>query len=156
MLVVLGRTARRSGRVAAVAGAVAVAGVLMTAQTAYAAPYDGTYATDTGCDRTARTVSSVALNGGNAIVELRYSSGCRTAWARITLRNGMTCNPGDDRCGFARITRNSDGLNYQRSTPAGTNVSTFTRQVNDAGVTSFAYGCFDNGARSYCDRTASY
>ncbi|WP_242225141.1 DUF2690 domain-containing protein [Bacillus cereus group sp. BfR-BA-01380] len=44
--------------------------------------YDGTDPETTGCAKSATTVQSLYLQG--ATLELRYSSSCRTAWAKIT------------------------------------------------------------------------
>lgn len=152
----LGVRPRGVVRAAAMIVALAAGGLVVNTQSAVAAPYDGTDPAATGCASTARTIDARNLNGGNARIELRYSSGCRTAWARITLQNGMRCVPGADRCGLAQIVRNSDGQRYGCSTPAGTNTSCYTRQVNDSGVTSFAEGWLDNGAHSYYDRTRNW
>lgn len=128
-----------------------------SAGTASAAPYDGTDPSATGCSASARTVRSADIGNGAALLELRYSSGCRTAWARITITNGNRCVAGVDNCAHATVHRNSDGAEYKCYTendPA--RHSCYTLQVNDAGVTSYAYGDIDLGATSPSGRTGSY
>jgi hypothetical protein len=104
----------------------------------------------TYCGSDARTVDSLTL--GQALLELRYSPSCRAAWARIS-------NAGWDPRGqftpFARIIRNSDGRTYSCSPPSG-GTSCYTSMVNDANVTSYAFGEWDSGARTYSGRTGSY
>jgi len=96
------------------------------------------------------TVESIRL--GQALLELRYSSACRSAWARISNAN---YDYHDQFTPFATIHRNSDGREYTCSVPRGAS-GCYTLMVNDAGVTSYARGMWDSGARTYEGRTASY
>ncbi|MEO3807477.1 DUF2690 domain-containing protein [Sphaerisporangium sp. B11E5] len=102
------------------------------------------------CSGDARTVDSLTL--GQAILELRYSRACRAAWARIS---NAPWRVNDTFVSFARIIRNSDGRTYTCSVPQG-GTSCYTLMVNDANVTSYAYGEWDSGARVYSGRTGSY
>jgi hypothetical protein len=147
---------RRVLSVLATTSLVATALVALTAAPAAAAAYDNTDPEATGCARTARTIDRRDIGGGYALLELRYSSGCRTTWARVTLTSGLRCVPGDDHCATAFIRRNSDGYARVCGTPGGVRTSCYTRQVNDAGVTSFAEASYDNGPNSYYARTISY
>lgn len=104
----------------------------------------------TYCQGDARTEESVRL--GQALLELRYSPGCRAAWARISNAGYV---PQDNFTPFATIHRNSDGREYSCSVPRG-ETSCYSRMVNDRNVTSYAKGMWDSGARIYEDRTASY
>jgi hypothetical protein len=147
-------------RVASVA-AVVVTGLslLAIASPASAAAYDGTDPIATGCATGATTVRKAygTLPGGGTIVEveLRYSSRCRTSWARLTTIGIPACRPGDDYCGYANVHRNSDGREYACWTPGGGH-GCYTAQVNDSGVTSYAYGEADDGAQSASATTGSY
>src|SRR5688572_14311937 len=81
---------------------------------------DGVDPKDSGCADTAITVDSavIASSGHNyALLELRYSTECRSVWARITLTSGLSCKPGDDHCATATIVRNSDGKAFSCHTP---------------------------------------
>jgi hypothetical protein len=129
--------------------------MLSIAQPANAAAYDGTDPIQTGCIATARTIDTEYLNGPSVTLTLRYSTRCRTVWALVDIDNGNNCVPGDIFCATASIIRNSDGSRLTCHTPAGVGTSCYTRQLNDAGVTSYAYGCYDTG-RFRCARTRDY
>ncbi|ONI92228.1 hypothetical protein ALI22I_05440 [Saccharothrix sp. ALI-22-I] len=119
---------------------------------------DGTDPSATGCAADAITARSDYgdINGVNRVfVELRYSPRCRTAWARMTSVNLPNCVVNADWCGGATVHRNSDGREYSCITPNGTH-GCYTRQVNDAGVTSYARGYVDSGARTAYATTGSY
>ncbi len=139
--------------------------LLLGSSIAEAAPYDNTSPVATKCSVSAKTVSSANIFyrvGGRPIgqaigrVELRYSPTCRTAWAR-TVNNNPKCfvaNP-PYTCSYASVTRNSDRYTLGRYGNSG--ISTiFTNQVNDAGVTSYAYGCTRYAGVWNCTRTSSY
>lgn len=102
------------------------------------------------CQSDARTVESIRL--GQALLELRYSPGCRAAWARISNAGYNTYNQFTP---WATVHRNSDGREYTCYVPRN-GTSCYSRMVNDANVTSYAKGEFDTGARIYKGRTASY
>jgi hypothetical protein len=102
------------------------------------------------CQSDARTVQSLRL--GQALLELRYSGSCRAAWARIS---NAGYDHHDQFTPWATVHRNSDGREYTCSVPRGGS-SCYTRMVNDAGVTSYAKGMWDSGARIYEGRTGSY
>ncbi|MFD7709715.1 DUF2690 domain-containing protein [Streptomyces sp. NPDC059785] len=138
---------------------VLLAAVLLTGgqPAAHAAPYDGSDPVGTGCDASARTVGRADIGGGDALLELRYSSGCKTAWARITITNGRPCEPGNDNCARAIVHRDSDGLEYGCQTeddPA--RHSCYTAQVNDDGVTSYAHGSIDVGPYTHTGETGHH
>lgn len=89
----------------------------------------------TGCANDAKTVRSDDYGYGDAKLELRYSPSCRTAWARITLLSS------DATKGYARITRDQDGVNYSCDIPPGKR-SCYTLQVYDGGFTAHASGWY--------------
>ncbi|MDH2426082.1 DUF2690 domain-containing protein [Sphaerisporangium sp. TRM90804] len=105
----------------------------------------------TYCGGDARTVQSLRL-GGQALLELRYSPSCRAAWARISNASYDIYNSPSP---LARVVRNSDGRRYTCYVPQG-GTSCYTAMVNDANVTSYAYGEWDSGVTTYTGRTGSY
>ncbi|MFL6161511.1 MAG: DUF2690 domain-containing protein [Jatrophihabitantaceae bacterium] len=113
---------------------------------------DGTDPQSSGCAATAETVASAWVNYPYSKVELRYSTACRTTWARASGWPEDPDYPND----YAYIHRNSDGRQYTcyggytRQT-----TSCYTRQVYDGGVTSYAYA-FEEGPASSSGRTTSY
>ncbi|MFE1285831.1 DUF2690 domain-containing protein [Streptomyces sp. NPDC058751] len=104
----------------------------------------------TYCQDDAETVKSVTL--GQATLQLRYSASCRAAWGRITNASYDTRSQFTPSAG---VHRNSDGREYTCAV-ATTGTSCFTLMVNDANVTSYAFGEWDSGAQVYSDRTGSY
>lgn len=148
-------------RFASLGGAAAIVGssLLFDGAVANAAPYDGTDPGATGCSNTARVARSAPIrnryNGhAQGTVYLMYSTACRTVWAKM-VTGAPGCVPGDDWCGSATVHRNSDGRELICYTPAGRS-SCSTRQLNDAGVTSFAEAEYTNGPWNYYGKTASY
>lgn len=128
---------------------------------AYDAPYDGTdpgsYVNGVRCADTGSVKRSAALSspvGQSGAVYLYYSSACRTTWAKIAT-SAPGCQPGVDYCGSATVHRNSDGKEMTCHIQPGQS-SCYTKQVNDANVTSYAYGHYDNGAWTYSGQTGSY
>lgn len=145
-------------RVGGLAALMLAAGLTVAGTTtASAASVDGSDPQATGCANTAKTVSSAAIydSGHTEIgyVELRYSTGCRTTWARVTSLIGYNSDRGISE---TTITRNSDGRSYTKTFSAYGQTSVYTPQVNDAGVTSYAYGEIDDGIHFDSARTASY
>jgi len=127
--------------------------LLSTPGTAYAANYDFTWPDDTGCSNTAVTIYTASIATGK--VELRYSTSCRTVWSRITVfPNALIEDPE----GGAH--RNSDGFDssgvVKLTSGANGSVVAFTRQLNDAGVTSYAWGQWTTSDGFHKIRTASY
>ncbi|HEX8002234.1 MAG TPA: DUF2690 domain-containing protein [Mycobacteriales bacterium] len=138
-------------------GAAAMMNAVVTP--AEALTYDGTDPA-AGCSSTAITARQAGLNnsmGNFGLIDLRYSTGCRTAWARLTSTYGVACTPGDDGCGSAYVHRNSTTYpaHYSCPTPAG-GKSCYTKQVNDAGFTSYAHGEVDTGPLTASGTTSSY
>jgi hypothetical protein len=135
--------------------------LLLVAMLSFAQPanasLDNTHPIQTGCSSTARTIDTEYLNGPNVTLQLRYSTSCRTVWARVTIHsdNGNRCAPGNIFCATATITRNHDQVSLSCETPAGYHTSCYTNQLSDAGVTSHAFGCYDTG-RLRCARTIDY
>lgn len=128
--------------------------VTVTGGRASAATYDGQDPTASGCANSASTVRSAPLTNGKStagMIELRYSSQCRTVWARIT---GASPRTRDQAGGYAAVTRNSDGRRYACVVSSGS--TCYTAMVNDSGVTSFASGSNDPGWAVYTGRTTSY
>ncbi|MGW4065749.1 DUF2690 domain-containing protein [Amycolatopsis sp. NPDC004747] len=149
-------------KTAGIAAAVAAAATVF-AGTAGAAPStvavaDGSDPISTGCASSAITARSAYGSSGGVnrvLVELRYSTRCATAWARITTLNVPACVPGEDYCGHVWVIRNSDGREFDCVTPGGGH-GCYTAQVNDNRVTSYAYGFVEVGANSVDAQTGSY
>ena len=141
------RTAAKLGAVSLIAlSAVAVTGGSAQANTY---TYDGADPASTYCGGTTSTPSSATItysDGSYAgTISLRYNSGCRTVWAKITIPNPQTpCGTGttDHDCAKAVIHRDKDGAELSCSVPAGS-TSCYTNMLNDANMTSYAYGILD-------------
>lgn len=138
---------------------------VVTAQPASALSYDGTDPQATGCAAsayTARYTHLYALDGttSGALVELRYSPTCRTAWARVS--DGSPYKYYDSTSGyynvgtFASIQRTQTGTTYNCTVSTWFG-SCYTRQVYDGGYTSRAsavdrYVYWDNAAYDYREK----
>lgn len=148
---------RRSVRAAVVAfGAAAMLTAAPQAQATHSA-HDNTNP-NSGCSSSAFTAKSAGLNnssGNYGIIELRYSSTCRTVWARVTSTYGVACVPGDDGCADAEVHRNSDNRKLYCTSLPGTKTC-YTYQLNDAGVTSHAHGHVTTGPLDAYGTTGSY
>lgn len=77
-------------------------------------------------------------------VQLRYSPGCHTTWARLysfrACGSRSDIYPSSAGCGDAHIHRNNDGKTYGCAIPKG-ETGCYTAQVNDANpLSSFADG----------------
>jgi uncharacterized protein DUF2690 len=100
------------------------------ATSCYASSCTGLDPSSTTCQNDAQTV----MWGSFTPIELRYSPSCRAAWARLS--GG---SPGD------KITvKNSNGTIYTAWVPSS-GARTWTRMVNDAGITSWACDYETNG-----------
>lgn len=157
------RVRRSAAAVAGTTGALVAAQVGLGAlpAQAYDAPYDGTdpagYVNGVRCADTGsakRTAAMTSPGGVRGTMYLYYSSACRTTWAKV-VTDSPPCQPGVDYCGSATVHRNSDGKEMTCHIPSGQS-SCYTKQVNDANVTSYAYGHFDNGPWTYYGTTGSY
>jgi hypothetical protein len=135
---------RAAGYTALVTGVAAASFVLVPA--AQAAAYDGSSPFSTGCSNSGGIVSSTSVyypDGSYAgWVALWYSTGCRTTWAETYSVDGYNV--------YAEVIRNSDGARY--ISPAGY-YQEYSPQLNDAGVTSYAYGYIYGAGGA---RTGSY
>jgi hypothetical protein len=158
MSTALRRTASATGSAALVG-----ASLLFDGSVAQAAPLDNTDPIATGCNNTGQLVRSAPLANTSGAqqgrVFLYYSTACRTVWAKV-----VTDLPGDcitglpggaSWCASAFIHRDSDNRQLQCTTPTGTR-SCYTRQLNDAGVTSFAKAVLDYFGGPYSGRTGSF
>ena len=126
---------------------------LLTPGTANAATYDNKWPDETGCSNTAVTIYTVSQATGK--LELRYSTACRTVWARITVYpNALIKDP------QAWVVRNSDGRNnggiVKISSPGDGSIVAFSEMLNDAGVTSYAAAQWTTSEGNHTARTASY
>ncbi|TDU04990.1 uncharacterized protein DUF2690 [Streptomyces sp. 846.5] len=113
---------------------------------ASAATYDGQDPAASGCSSTAVTAKSAPIYRGDGAqvgtIQLRYSTKCRTVWARIITPYNA---------GIAVVHRNTD--NATEACPINTNTlkwssslgdySCYTPMLNDANVTSYAWGQVD-------------
>jgi hypothetical protein len=116
---------------------------------------DGLSPGTTGCAATAITAKSVNLYRGSellGIVQLRYSTACRTVWGRIV--NYVST------VGAALVHRNFDGrveqcnsLTYSSTLGA---YSCYTLQLYDGGVTSYAGGSVVLDGGFYGGDTGNY
>lgn len=130
-----------------------------TGSISQALTFDGVAPQTSSCWGDRRFVQSTHLFiGGNGqsvdtIIYLYYSPSCRTTWARLT--GGTIAVPNDNNGGSASITRNSDGRAFSCKV---TSISgeCITAMVNDAGVTSYAFGFEDGGAFTAWARTANF
>ncbi|MCP1124302.1 YjfA family protein [Bacillus sp. 3103sda1] len=98
--------------------------------TTYAAVANGSDPIATGCARDAKTIPDLYNTSwySGAMVELRYSPTCRSAWAKLTLGGDPAA-----REGWAQIKR-SDGVTYSYYAKKSLGqTSCYTKQVNDAG-----------------------
>jgi len=145
-------------RLAAIAGAICTAAALVLVGPARsdAATYDGTDPVSTGCGNSAITLDSKVVGpNGSATIQLRYSTSCRTTWAKLI--GGNAGSPGDCAASYAIIHRNSDGLQYRATWTTADSGSIHTLQVNDANVTSYAQATVDYCfAGPYTARTGSF
>ncbi|MGA8943601.1 MAG: DUF2690 domain-containing protein [Thermoactinomyces sp.] len=115
----------------------------------YAAVKNGSDPIATGCAKDARTVKYKYFGPNNvALIELRYSPKCRSAWARVTLSNSSYR-------GEASVIRNEDHKAYHCKVPKG-GTSCYTRQVNDAGYTSRAFGIIFKSQKNWTGYTDPY
>lgn len=117
---------------------------------AYNEPYDGTDPHSTGCDTSAgNPVPNVAVPGQGTL-ELRFSSGCQTAWARFTCTNTGGCT---NYTLWVKRVQDQKSETQHVTWPNYTDYNTtlYTLQLYDAG--SFqSYACFQGyfGAQAYC------
>lgn len=150
--------ARVLGRAAAVAALTAAP--LAASGPAQAATYDGQDPIATGCASSAITAESTPIYRGDGAqvgtIQLRYSTSCKTAWARILSPAYST--------GVAYIYRNTGGA---EGCPSSGNTLTwsstlgaytcYTRMLNDAGsITSYGWGVVDGWWGSSQGTTPSY
>ena len=122
---------------------------------------DGKDPVSSGCSSTAITAEDREIitsdgRGVTGVIQLRYSTACRTVWARII--NSFTPSNSNAE---GSVFRNSDSnvescLHLTYSSSLG-NYSCYTAMLYDGGVTSYAVGTIDliNGPNSY-GRTPSY
>ena len=119
---------------------------------------DGQWPDISGCAATAITPVPIApiTNNGTVIgqVELRYSTACRTVWARVENWSGLR-----EQANVLRITGPSGAqvcdTNYWSSTLGA--YSCYTRMLYDGGVTSDAQGgVWDGNGNSHINKTASF
>ena len=148
---------KRSATAVATAVLFAAGLTAVTGGTAHAATYDGLVPQNTSCWNDRHLVASDYLYAGTfnsgAIIDLYYSRSCATTWARI--QNGTVAEPDTDTGGMAQIIRNSDGRTYTCHVTDSSGTC-WTRMVNDANVTSYAFGAEDGGAFYATNRTLNY
>ncbi|MFD9242437.1 DUF2690 domain-containing protein, partial [Streptomyces sp. NPDC059556] len=131
----------------------------VTGGSAQAAPYDGVDPAGTSCGGTTGTVKSVGVYDHHSnrlgALDLRHNSGCRTAWARLTVAYGYSdCGNASAgiACAQARIVRDAHSCTVRPG-----NSSCRTPMVNDAGHTSLAEVTTDTAGGYRSDiRTPGY
>ncbi|MEV6115855.1 DUF2690 domain-containing protein [Streptomyces sp. NPDC052109] len=123
--------------------------------------YDGSDPSSSGCAGGATTVETATVRNGRAMlgtIELRYSTACHTAWARLTLNHRQSaCGNASAgyECAHAYVTRDNDGRSYSCTISQG-QTQCYTPMVQDKGMTSFTQAGIDN-VYGYADtRTAAY
>lgn len=128
---------------------------LSTAGTANAATYDYQWPDTSGCQNTAITVKTTSTP--TALLELRYSTACRTVWARLTVyANALIKDP------QSWVVRNSDGastggaVKVTTPTPPDGSITVFSRMLNDANVTSYAAADWTTVEGHHTAHTGSY
>lgn len=148
------RLARVLGRIAAVA--VCAAAPLALTGSAQAATYDGQDPLATGCSSSALTMESAPVyridGTQTGTIELRYSTSCKTVWARLVSYYSQ---------GFATASRDQDGATYSCTSLTWSSslnaYSCYSRMLNDYGMSSYAYGQnLGLGGWSQLARTASF
>ncbi|MFJ9908893.1 DUF2690 domain-containing protein [Streptomyces sp. NPDC101152] len=129
-----------------------------TGGSAQAATYDGQDPIASGCAASAITAeqNNIFIPSGIAVgvIQLRYSTACRTVWARVvsTVPNGEAevgrnpPNSASQWCG---------GSNLQWSSTVG-DYTCYTPMLNDANMTSYAYGDIETDQGGGSSSTASY
>ncbi len=130
---------RRSLRAALVLLATTASALLTMPGPAQAAGYDGKDPVSSGCSRTVVTARQTTIYAGSTqvgVVQLRYSTSCRTVWGRTIAYHSPK--------GLTQVKRNSDG-SYQSCLGFGWvsslgAYSCYTPMLNDRGVTSYATG----------------
>jgi hypothetical protein len=122
-----------------------------------AAAYDNVNPETSACSNTAITALVANIYyGGSWVgsVELRYSTACRTVWARV---NGPRGVPGDSSGPTGFVHRNSDGRQLSTSHCNSAGTSCWSNMLNDAGVTSYAKGTIDlSFAGPFSARTGNF
>lgn len=112
----------------------------------------GTDPISTGCSADAQTVRSNYIkdsNGTNlALLELRYSPTCRTAWGRVTkVHSGVTS---------IQVSVVRQAPFWQAPLATTTESSTYSLQVNDAGYVANAMGTATINGEKHIAATLSY
>jgi hypothetical protein len=119
---------------------------------ALAAAYDNTSPVDTGCINTQSTVKTRSVDYGT--LDLIFSTGCHTAWARFTCHQSGNCTNY-----VIWVHRIQDGyeLSFHQTWPTYTpnGNQRLTNQLNDAG-TYQAYACFQQYGGGSIECTAAY
>ncbi len=134
----------------------AAATIALVPGTAHASTLDGLDPIRSGCAGSAITAEIAGLvssDGGisNGVIELRYSTVCRTVWARVI--TGF-------QHGYALVHRNSGGsefcgtaLTWSQSLYAYT---CYTPMLDDSNMTSYAAGADFSASGTETGQTASY
>jgi Protein of unknown function (DUF2690) len=149
------------GKLARVAvGVIAILGVIglsaATAQPVAAATYDNVNPDGNACQNTAIVARHKdILDNQNKIagyVELRYSTACRTVWARV---HGPKGSQGDSYGPRGYVHRNSDGKQLSVIHCDSTGTNCWSNMLNDAGVTSYAHGNVDESSAGPFEATTT-
>ncbi|MER5664741.1 DUF2690 domain-containing protein [Streptomyces mirabilis] len=152
---------RKLARAGVVVGGLGLS-MIATVGGAQAYTYDGSDPSSTGCSSGSTTVASATVKASSGAtfgtIELRYSTSCHTAWARLTLDYTQSaCGnaaAGYD-CAHAYIVRNDDGRRYSCTINKG-ETQCYTPMVYDKGMTSYAQAGIDSAVGSSTTRTVAY
>ncbi|MDS9998001.1 YjfA family protein [Bacillus atrophaeus] len=125
--------------------------------------YDGKSPYYNDCDSSGSTKKSSNLVNANnqviGVVELKFSSTCKTAWAKISMNNTLTSGYEAN----AEITRNTDGKRYNCDSSGGNGKavagqkSCYTPMVYDLDPrSSYAFGKYSGQSLNVWATTGSY
>lgn len=126
-------------------------------------PYDNVNPETSSCKNTAKTVVKPVYIYGSEFcngkylgtLELRYSTACRTVWARLRAIADFY-EPGDWAGAECWIHRNSDGRELRFSHRSSDGKTVWTNMLNDKNVTSYARGGIDSICGTIDKRTQNY
>ncbi len=124
--------------------------------------YDNVNPEASSCKNTAKTVKSVNIYGSDfcngkylGTLDLRYSTACRTVWARVRAIANFYA-PGDWEGAFCWIHRNSDNKELRYTHRSSDGKTVWTNMLNDKNVTSKAIGGIDSTCGTIEKETGSY
>lgn len=145
---------KRFSVVATAVAALALTAGLAVPASAASAKYDGKDPKTYGCDASAKTVDSKSVKASDGTllgtIELRYSTACRTVWAKVTsLQSVSSFGNGAE----ASIVR-KDGTTLTYKCVSGK--SCYTPMLDDKNTSSYAHGDITIWFKRGMQNTKSY